>query len=931
MNCPNCSTEIKPQTRFCPGCGANVELAAAANLISDQDPKIAAFEKALGYKYKILRKLGSGGFADVYLGEHTQLGRNVAIKILRGADDPETIERFRREARAAAKLSHPNIIDIYDVGDSGSIYYFVMKHIPGDTLAQKMRRERKIPPANAIEIIKQLVDALAYAHDRGVVHRDIKPANALLDEFGKPVLMDFGIARMAFVGQLTRTGTLMGTPHYLPPEQPLGKPVDGRSDLYSLGIMFYEMLAGKVPFHDDAAIALIYKHINEQPPPLKSVTPELDPQLTAIVHKMIEKLPENRFQSAHDLYEALEALAEIYPTKMTPTRRSTPGGARDTERLFLLAEEHHQQRKLVQAMEIYGTILQRDPENKQAAQKRETITGLLFQSIADHSNQHDLVSARNVLNDLRHLIPSDPRIAEVSAELEREEQNFSKQKEFRTHFESAQLALKHDNAGSAVEHLTKALTIDPTSDEARTLLRDARASYEKNKRKAEFENAFGEAEYHYSQGSFDEALTAVHKALKLEQTTQATLLEERIQAALKEKAYRDAEERNIIQEVDHLCEQLSFSDAMKLLSSVRNDSPKLVKTLLPKVERNQDIYQKFLDSQDLLEQGKFPDAKKTIDEFLAFPTPYEFQAFYALRKQAEEAQKNISIQVAEEEFEQMLKKADTFLRLGQLNQAKEICRAILAQNPQHSAARSKFEDIERQMKSKEMQIDTGEFLKQLGQTSIRPPDTQPQMPSPQFPPKSQEIKIPVPTVTQPAPSPPVQAPAPAIPPARPAPAPAAKPVPATQKALTESVAISPFLKWGLGAAAGLILLFLSFLIFWSPEGKTTDIPLKDVPVKDVKVNPVDDTTPVPAPQEVTISIDVSPWAEIEITGGGLTGPLKQVTPARFNLIPGRYSLVARNPGFSNFNQTINVDGIHRDFRFSFQQLDPHSIADALVK
>src|SRR5688572_16803672 len=352
MKCPNCSSDLKPKTRFCPSCGNNVELLTSGNLVSDSDPKIAALERALGNKYRILRKVGSGGFADVYLGEHTQLGRNVAIKILRGSDDEEMIERFRREARAAAKLSHPNIIDIYDVGDNEDIYYFVMKYIPGDTLAQKMRREKKVMPGSAIEITKQVVDALAYAHDRGVVHRDIKPANVLLDEFGKPVLMDFGIARLSFVGQLTRTGTLMGTPHYLPPEQPLGKPVDGRSDIYSLGIMFYEMLGGRVPFHDDAAIALIYKHINEQARPLG----ELAPELTEVVHKMIEKLPENRYQSAHDLYDVLDSLSTIYPTRTTPGRRSTPGIAKDTERLFLLADEHRQQNKFANALELYGNI-----------------------------------------------------------------------------------------------------------------------------------------------------------------------------------------------------------------------------------------------------------------------------------------------------------------------------------------------------------------------------------------------------------------------------------------------------------------------------------------------------------------------------------------------------------------------------------------------
>src|SRR5262249_27789843 len=156
-------------------------------------------------------------------------------------------------------LSHPNIIDIYDVGEGNDVYYFVMKYVEGETLGKKMNRDGKVSAGESIQIIKQVADALQYAHDQGVIHRDIKPGNVMLDPFGKPVLIDFGIARLQYEGNLTKTGTLMGTPHYLPPEQPLGKPVDGRSDIYSLGIMFYEMLAGKPPFHDENSVTLIFK------------------------------------------------------------------------------------------------------------------------------------------------------------------------------------------------------------------------------------------------------------------------------------------------------------------------------------------------------------------------------------------------------------------------------------------------------------------------------------------------------------------------------------------------------------------------------------------------------------------------------------------------------------------------------------------------
>jgi serine/threonine protein kinase/ssRNA-specific RNase YbeY (16S rRNA maturation enzyme) len=922
MKCPNCSSEIKANTRFCPSCGNNVESLSAKILVPDVDPKIAGLEKALGNKYKIIRKIGAGGFADVYLGEHTQLGREVAIKILRVAEDEEMIERFRREARAAAKLSHPNIIDIYDVGDNGEIYYFVMKYIPGDTLASKMRREKKILPGVAIDITKQIVDALSYAHDRGVVHRDIKPANVLLDEFGKPILMDFGIARMAFVGQLTRTGTLMGTPHYLPPEQPLGKSVDGRSDIYSLGIMFFEMLAGRVPFHDDAAIALIYKHINEPPPPLRDLSPELAPELAQVVHKMIEKQQENRYQSAHDLYDALDALSTIYPARVTPSaRRSTPG-MKDTERLYMLADEHQQQNKFAQALEIYGTLIARRPDDKQAQQKRNALVDMFLQEISKNIQEQDFVKGWNSITQLQRLLPRDSRVAELAAEMEREEQKYNKEKEYRTHFEAAQTALKHDNAGSAVEHLTKALTIDPSSEEAKTLLRDARAAYEKNRRKAEFANAFAEAEYHYNQQSYDEALSAVQRASKLEQNTQATLLEERIQGALKQRAYRDAEERNITKEIDHLCEQLSFNEASKLLQSVKEEVPQLVKTLLPKVERNQDLYQRFVDAQEMQDQNKTEEAQKLLQDFLSFPLPYEFQAFYGLRKQAEEALKEINAKVNESEFDQLLKKADTFVRMGQLNQARQICMTILEQHPDHAIAKKKLQEIDGMLNINE--INTDELLQQIEMADQ--PKTQPPIAVSETV-VAQEPAI-APSIAPPVPVAPPVAPRPSVKIIPPAPKPPLKPSKPAQ--VEPSFGLSPFMKWGLGAAGGLAVLAVLLLLFWSPtDVKKVDLP----PEKPVDHQPEkkDPGPVIPVAQPLSVSIDVRPWAEVNITGKNLTEPLRSVTPARLSLPPGEYSVICTNPDFSAFTQTIRVSENNRMFRFQFQQLDPNQIVDSLLR
>src|SRR5688572_30436509 len=320
---------------------------------SRQSVQLNQLEAALKGKYKIIGRIGAGGFGEVYLGEHTQLNRKVAIKILIQSisSQEDLVKRFQREARSAAALTHPNIIDIYDVGEGDGIYYFVMKYIEGETLSQVMQRNPRMDPAEAIHITQQIADALDYAHENNVVHRDIKPANVMLDPYGKPLLMDFGVARVQYEGNLTKTGTLLGTPHYLAPEQPLGKPIDGRSDIYSLGIMFYEMLAGRPPFHDENSITLIFKHINEPPQPLNAQAPELDPELCFIVHKMIEKSVENRYQSAAEVVEALQKLKDIYPAPTAAARRTSPTGAVNTEKLLLLAQDHIEQNKLSKAME----------------------------------------------------------------------------------------------------------------------------------------------------------------------------------------------------------------------------------------------------------------------------------------------------------------------------------------------------------------------------------------------------------------------------------------------------------------------------------------------------------------------------------------------------------------------------------------------------
>src|SRR5215218_10941097 len=200
-------------------------------------------------RYRIIRRLGSGGMADVYSAEDTQLGREVALKVLyrRLAEDDEFVERFRREASAAAGLQHPNVVQVFDRGEWDGTYYIAMEFLPGRSLKEAVRDDGPLDPDAAVEITLGVLKALRFAHRRGIVHRDIKPHNVMLDAEGRVKVTDFGIAR-AGASDMTETGSIMGTAQYLSPEQAQGHPVDARADLYSIGVVLYELLTGRVPF-----------------------------------------------------------------------------------------------------------------------------------------------------------------------------------------------------------------------------------------------------------------------------------------------------------------------------------------------------------------------------------------------------------------------------------------------------------------------------------------------------------------------------------------------------------------------------------------------------------------------------------------------------------------------------------------------------------
>ena len=310
-------------------------------------------EQVFGDRYEVEGRIGAGGMAEVWRGHDRVLNRTVAIKTLlpQFARDASFVDRFRREAQAAARLNHPGIVSVYDSGTDGDAPYIVMEFIEGRTLADYLSSGKTLPPMQAAQIAQDIAEALAVAHAQGVIHRDIKPANIMVTRDGKVLVMDFGIARLISGPETApQTSAVLGTASYLSPEQAQGQSVDARSDIYALGVVLYEMLTGRPPFTGDSPMAIAYKQVNATPEAPSSVNHDVPPELDAVVMRALSKNPANRYQTgkefADDLErartggqvmatpllpasgEATQVISRPQPTSVLPPVRDEPGGSR---------------------------------------------------------------------------------------------------------------------------------------------------------------------------------------------------------------------------------------------------------------------------------------------------------------------------------------------------------------------------------------------------------------------------------------------------------------------------------------------------------------------------------------------------------------------------------------------------------------------------
>lgn len=320
MKCPKCHFENPSDTRFCGNCGTQIRLTKEAPVSQTETLQEPVKELTRGSvfdkRYEIIEELGRGGMGKVYRVIDKKIEEEVAIKLLKPeiASDEKTIVRFRNELKFARKIIHKNVCRMYDLSEEGETQYITMEYVRGEDLKTLIRRIGEFTPGKAIFITKQVCEGLAEAHKLSLVHRDLKPQNIMIDREGNAHIMDFGIARSVDTAGITGSGVIIGTPHYMSPEQVEGKEVDHRSDIYSLGVILYEMLTGRVPFEGDTPLVIAVKHKSESPPDPRKLNPQIPEEISRMILKCMEKNKNRRYQKVEELLDELTKIKKDMPT-----------------------------------------------------------------------------------------------------------------------------------------------------------------------------------------------------------------------------------------------------------------------------------------------------------------------------------------------------------------------------------------------------------------------------------------------------------------------------------------------------------------------------------------------------------------------------------------------------------------------------------------
>jgi serine/threonine protein kinase len=331
--CPKCNTDNPDTSSYCADCGTQLGPPKDIGVTKTLETPVEEYPRGSTFadRYKIIEKLGTGGMGAVYRVEDTNIGQDIALKLIKPdiASDKKTIERFRNELKTTRMISHRNVCRMFDLAEIEGTYYITMEHVPGEDLKSLIRRVKRLDSATAIAIAKQVCEGLAEAHRLGVIHRDLKSNNIMIDKEGNARIMDFGIARSQVAKGITGEGIIIGTPEYMSPEQAEAKEVDHRSDIYSIGVILYEMVTGELPFEGDTPLSIAMKHKGETPKDPIELNPQIGEDLNRIILRCLEKVKEKRYQSPEELRSELENIEQGLPTSERAASKKTSVTSRE--------------------------------------------------------------------------------------------------------------------------------------------------------------------------------------------------------------------------------------------------------------------------------------------------------------------------------------------------------------------------------------------------------------------------------------------------------------------------------------------------------------------------------------------------------------------------------------------------------------------------